>query len=66
MTEIDPSFVDETIEEIGRGSASVIPILQAIQEQYRYLPQSALQRDPTTEQNGGAFCCRGKNSGYFD
>jgi len=41
---IDISFVDKTIEEIGRGSETVIPILQAIQEHYRYLPQEALQR----------------------
>ncbi|MBC8236338.1 NAD(P)H-dependent oxidoreductase subunit E [bacterium] len=41
---LDLSFVDKTIEEIGRGSEAVIPILQAIQEHYRYLPEEALQR----------------------
>ena len=41
---MDLSFVDKTIEEIGRGSEAVIPILQAIQEHYRYLPEEALQR----------------------
>ncbi len=40
----DLSFVDKIVEEIGRGSESVIPILQAIQNHYRYLPKSALER----------------------
>lgn len=38
------TFVDKTVEEIGRGTELVIPIVQAIQEHYRYLPQEALQR----------------------
>jgi NADH-quinone oxidoreductase subunit F len=41
---IDLSFIDKTIEEIGQGPEAVIPILQAIQEHYRYLPEEALQR----------------------
>ena len=43
-TQQDLSFVDKTIEKIGRGPESVIPILQAIQAHYRYLPQEALQQ----------------------
>lgn len=31
------------IEEKGRGKSAVIPILQAIQEQYNYLPEEALK-----------------------
>jgi len=42
--ELDLSFVDRTVEDRGRGPEAVIPILQAIQEHYRYLPQEALER----------------------
>ena len=41
---LDLSFVDRIVEEIGRGPEAVIPILQAIQEHYRYLPEEALER----------------------
>ncbi len=41
---IDLARVEEIVEELGKGRGAVIPILQAIQEQYRYLPQSALRR----------------------
>jgi len=44
IEEIDLSFVERIIEQIGRGAESVIPILQAIQEYYRYLPEEALRR----------------------
>jgi NADH-quinone oxidoreductase subunit F len=44
MNELDLSFVDQTIERLGRGPDQVIPILQAIQEHYRYLPNAALER----------------------
>ncbi|MFC1714232.1 NAD(P)H-dependent oxidoreductase subunit E [Candidatus Poribacteria bacterium] len=40
----DLSYIDEIVEEIGKGEESVIPILQAIQEHYRYLPEEALKR----------------------
>ena len=40
----DLSYIDEIVEELGRGEESVIPILQAIQEHYRYLPEEALER----------------------
>lgn len=44
MNTPDLSFVDQTVERLGRGAEGVIPILQAIQEHYRYLPQEALER----------------------
>jgi len=43
-SEVDLSFVDRTIEDVGRSPEAVIPILQAIQEHYRYLPEEALER----------------------
>ncbi len=42
--DLDLTFVDETIQQIGRGPEAVIPILQRIQEHYRYLPDEALHR----------------------
>jgi len=44
MTNLDLSFVDKIVEEIGQGPEVIIAILQAIQEHYRYLPEEALQR----------------------
>ena len=44
IADLDLSTVDAIVEEIGRGAESVIPILQAIQEHYRYLPEAALER----------------------
>ena len=44
MTELDFNFVDQTVEQLGRRAESVIPILQAIQQHYRYLPPEALER----------------------
>ena len=44
MNNIDITFVDEAVEKIGRSSESVIPILQALQQHYRYLPEEALKR----------------------
>ncbi len=38
------SFVDETVARIGRSKDAVIPILQALQEHYRWLPEEALRR----------------------
>ncbi|MBL9127982.1 MAG: NAD(P)H-dependent oxidoreductase subunit E, partial [Verrucomicrobiales bacterium] len=37
-------FVDETVARLGRKKDAVIPILQALQEHYRYLPEPALRR----------------------
>ena len=42
--ELDLSHVDRAVEAIGRGAECVIPLLQAIQEEYRYLPEPALRR----------------------
>ncbi len=42
--ELDLSFVDESVAREGRGKEAAIPILQAIQNHYRYLPDEALQR----------------------
>ena len=44
MTDVDLEFVDRTVERIGRDPHRVIPILQAIQAEYRYLPAEALER----------------------
>jgi NADH-quinone oxidoreductase subunit F len=41
---IDLEFVDQAVARIGRAPDMVIPILQAIQEQYHYLPRQALRR----------------------
>ncbi|MBM4039980.1 MAG: 4Fe-4S dicluster domain-containing protein [Planctomycetes bacterium] len=44
MSAPDLTFVDQAVEQIGRGPEKVIPILQAIQAHYRYLPEDALRR----------------------
>ena len=44
MPGIDLNFVKETVERIGRKPAALIPILQALQEHYGWLPQEALER----------------------
>ena len=41
---IDLSFVDAQIDSLGRGREAAIPLLQAIQTHYRYLPDEALRR----------------------
>ncbi len=41
---IDLSFVDRCVAEIGSEDRKVLPILQAIQRHYGYLPQEALER----------------------
>jgi len=41
---IDLAFVDETVARIGRNREAAIPLLQAIQTHYRYLPDEALRR----------------------
>jgi len=38
------SFVDRIVEEIGSEAGDVIPILHAIQNEYNYLPETALRR----------------------
>jgi len=42
--ELDLSVVDRMVSELGRGRESAIPLLQAIQTHYRYLPDEALRR----------------------
>ncbi len=44
MAELDLTFVDQTVERLGRRPEGVIPVLQAIQQHYRYLPQEAMER----------------------
>jgi len=44
MTELDLSIVDQIVERLGRGDDAVIPILQAIQAHYRYVPREAIER----------------------
>lgn len=41
---IDLAVVDRLVAEKGSDPSSVIPLLQAIQEQFRYLPRAALKR----------------------
>ena len=41
---IDLAFVNETVARIGRNREAAIPLLQAIQTHYRYLPDEALRR----------------------
>jgi NADH:ubiquinone oxidoreductase subunit F (NADH-binding)/NADH:ubiquinone oxidoreductase subunit E/Pyruvate/2-oxoacid:ferredoxin oxidoreductase delta subunit len=36
--------VDRIVAELGRDEASVIPILQAVQKEFKYLPEAALRR----------------------
>jgi len=38
------SFVDALVARIGRNRAAAVPLLQAIQDHFRYLPDEALQR----------------------
>jgi NADH-quinone oxidoreductase subunit F len=44
MSSEDLIFVDQAVAQIGRSPDAVIPILQAIQEHYHYLPRAALDR----------------------
>jgi len=44
MSDLDLSFVDQTVQRLGRGSDAAIPILQAIQTHYRYVPPEAIRR----------------------
>ena len=42
MTE-NQAFIEQILEDKGRGKNAVIPVLQAIQTQYKYLPQDLLE-----------------------
>lgn len=41
---VDILEVDRIVGEIGRDAASVIPILQAVQKEFKHLPEAALRR----------------------
>lgn len=41
---VDLQIVDEAVAEFGREASAVIPILQRLQQRYRYLPEPALRR----------------------
>ena len=41
---VDLRVVDQIVGDLGRGRDVAIPVLQAIQEHFRYLPQDALTR----------------------
>src|ERR1035438_4338829 len=47
---IDLKYVDEAVEQIGSTPDAVIPILQAMQDHYGYLPEEALRRVCTATQ----------------
>ncbi|MFW5798859.1 MAG: NAD(P)H-dependent oxidoreductase subunit E [Planctomycetota bacterium] len=42
--EVDPREVDAILEHIGHQRHNLVPLLQAIQEHYRYLPREVLLR----------------------
>ncbi len=44
IVDVDDAVIDAIVEENGTGPEAVIPILQAIQTRYRYLPNAALER----------------------
>jgi NADH-quinone oxidoreductase subunit F len=44
MTDLDPTTVDRIVAEIGMGAEKLIPILQAIQRSFGYLPAEAMER----------------------
>ncbi|HVM47176.1 MAG TPA: NAD(P)H-dependent oxidoreductase subunit E, partial [Candidatus Acidoferrum sp.] len=41
---LDLSYVDDTVARLGRAPDAVIPVLQALQDHYGYLPEEALRR----------------------
>ena len=42
--DLDLSVVDRAVTAHGKGADALIPILQEIQDTYRYLPESAMRR----------------------
>jgi NADH-quinone oxidoreductase subunit F len=44
MSDLDLTFVEQTVAEFGTGPEAVIPLLQRLQQHYRYLPEAALRR----------------------
>lgn len=51
---VDLAAVDAVVAGIGRGRESAIPILQAIQRHFGYLPEAALRRVAETTEIGAA------------
>src|SRR5512146_2357426 len=41
---LDLRFVEETVQRLGPKPDTVIPVLQALQDHYGYLPEEALRR----------------------
>ena len=41
---VELTFLDETLSRLGSAPDAVIPILQAMQDHYGYLPEEALRR----------------------
>lgn len=43
MVKVDYKFVDEVLDRFGHDKGNIIGIMQAVQEEYRYLPQEVLE-----------------------
>ena len=43
MPAVDPAFAEQAIARLGRAPEAVIPLLQAVQEHYGYLPEEVLR-----------------------
>ena len=43
METVDLKFIDSVLEKHGGDKAKIIAIMQDVQEEYRYLPQDALE-----------------------
>ena len=43
METVDQKFIDSVLEKYDNDKARIIAIMQDVQEQYRYLPQDALE-----------------------
>jgi NADH-quinone oxidoreductase subunit F len=50
MPAVDPAFAEEAIARLGRAPEAVIPLLQAVQEHYGYLPEEVLRHVCATTQ----------------
>ena len=48
MESVDLRFIDSVLEKYGGDKAKIIAIMQDVQEEYRYLPQEALEYIATT------------------
>ena len=44
LEDVDLSKIETIIDRIGRAQNAIIPILQAVQDEYRYLPDEVLRR----------------------